>query len=159
MQLLTAENKVIKEASAVKRSKSKAVFTKPLITTKPETENASTQVLAQTKPETGQQELQNNQFAQARNAVVPDASISLKPQPETEILIKQPEKAQVLATVNTTGKAKHKRIRSIGDVVNLVMAKVDKREDKLIQFTDSDDGDESNVTGINLGIINLKKEK
>ncbi|RYE28502.1 MAG: hypothetical protein EOP42_16695 [Sphingobacteriaceae bacterium] len=67
--------------------------------------------------------------------------------------------AQTDCSATPAEKVKHKHIRSFGDVVNLVMAKVDKREDKLIQFTDTDDGDESTVTGINLGIINIKKEK
>lgn len=160
MLLLTAKNMVIKEASATKKSRSKAVFAKPLIDTKPETENTSTQLLAHNKPETNQQKLDDNQTIQARIAVVPDASVSLKPQPEIETLTKPLVKSQVLAAADTrTEKVKRKRIRSFGDVVNLVMAKVDKREDKLIQFSDSDDGEESNVTGINLGIINLKKEK
>jgi hypothetical protein len=53
-------------------------------------------------------------------------------------------------------KAKHK-IRSFGDLVNFVVAKVDKRQDKVIEFTDTDD--ESNITGVNLGIIKMKKEK
>ncbi|RYE24289.1 MAG: hypothetical protein EOP42_22425 [Sphingobacteriaceae bacterium] len=158
MLLLTAKNEVVKTVSA--KRKSKALFIKPLILTKPETENTSTQILAQTSAEIKPNpELQNNQFAQTRTAIVPDVSISLKPQPETEIPTKPFVKPQILAAANTSAKVKHKRIRSFGDVVNLVMAKVDKREDKLIQFSDSDDGDESNVTGINLGIINLKKEK
>lgn len=53
--------------------------------------------------------------------------------------------------------AKKHPVKSIGDLVNLVMAKVDKREDKLIEFTDSDG--ESNVSGINLGFINIQKAK
>ena len=54
-------------------------------------------------------------------------------------------------------KPKHK-IKSFGDLVNVVMARVDKRKDKLIEFTDTDD-DQSNITGINLGILKIKKEK
>jgi hypothetical protein len=53
-------------------------------------------------------------------------------------------------------KSKHK-IHSLGDLINVVVAKVDKRKDKIIEFTDTDD--ESNITGVNLGIIKIKKEK
>ncbi|RYE28501.1 MAG: hypothetical protein EOP42_16690, partial [Sphingobacteriaceae bacterium] len=61
---------------------------------------------------------------------MPDVSISLKPQPETETPTKSLIKPQVLAAATPAEKVKHKHIRSFGDVVNLVMAKVDKREDK-----------------------------
>ncbi|MGB4775015.1 MAG: hypothetical protein WBP45_07585 [Daejeonella sp.] len=47
-----------------------------------------------------------------------------------------------------------KRIRSIGGLVNLVIAQVDKREDKIIEFKDGDEGSE--VTGINLGLVKYK---
>jgi hypothetical protein len=53
-------------------------------------------------------------------------------------------------------KTRHK-IRGPGDLINVVVEKVDKRRDKIIEFTDDDD--ETNVTGINLGIIKIKKEK
>jgi hypothetical protein len=52
-------------------------------------------------------------------------------------------------------KTRHK-IHSLGDLINVVVAKVDKRKDKIIQFTDTDDGD-SNITGVNLGVIKIKK--
>lgn len=54
-------------------------------------------------------------------------------------------------------KPKHK-IHNMGDLINAVVAKVDKRKDKFIEFSDNDD-DQSNVTGVNLGIIKIKKEK
>jgi len=50
-----------------------------------------------------------------------------------------------------------KKIRSIGSLVNFVIAKVDKREDKLIEFKDSDEGSE--VSGINLGLLKFKSKK
>lgn len=54
--------------------------------------------------------------------------------------------------------AKKKRIRSLGDLLNVVIAKVDKREDKVIEFTNSNDDDTFNVTGLNLGIVRAKKQ-
>jgi hypothetical protein len=58
----------------------------------------------------------------------------------------------------TTGFKKH-GIHSLGGLINVLVAKVDKRQDKLIEFTDSDDDDtESSITGVNLGIIKIKKQ-
>jgi hypothetical protein len=54
-------------------------------------------------------------------------------------------------------RAKHK-IHSVGGLINMVVAKVDKRKDKIIEFSENDD-DGSNITGVNLGIIKIKKEK
>ena len=53
--------------------------------------------------------------------------------------------------------AKKHRIHSLGDMLNTVIAAVDKRKDKLVEFTDTDD-DESVITGINLGIVAVKKQ-
>jgi len=53
---------------------------------------------------------------------------------------------------------KKRGIHSLGDLINVVVAKVDKREDKLIEFSDTDD-EQSTVTGINLGLIKIKKDK
>lgn len=52
---------------------------------------------------------------------------------------------------------KKHRIRSFGDVLNVVIAAVDKRKDKVIEFSNTD-GDEASITGVNLGIIKIKKE-
>lgn len=161
MLLLSVKNKVVKEASALNRNRKQSVL-KTMIDPKPDPNytSTSTQTFAQNKPEPEQQhDLPVNNLAQAKIAVVPDASVSLKVQPEIELPLKGPAKLPVLAASNKPANTKHKGIRNMGDLVNLVMAKVDKREDKLIQFSDSDDGDESNVTGINLGIISIKKEK
>jgi hypothetical protein len=67
----------------------------------------------------------------------------------------------VMASVNTTKPepAKKHRIHSLGDLLNVVIAKVDKREDKLIEFTNTSDDDSFNVTGVNLGLLKAKKEK
>ena len=52
---------------------------------------------------------------------------------------------------------KKRGIRNFGDLVNLVVAKVDKRKDKLIQFTDTDD-DESMISAVHLGALKIKKD-
>jgi len=93
-------------------------------------------------------------------AVVPDAGTQLTTKLSTD------EPAFIAKPVLLTGqlppvktdatpvKIKH-RIHSLGDLINTVVAKVDKRQDKFIVFSD-DDGD-SNITGVNLGIIKIKK--
>jgi hypothetical protein len=53
--------------------------------------------------------------------------------------------------------AKKHGIRNFGDLVNLVVAKVDKRKDKLIQFTDSDD-DESMISAVHIGAVKIKRD-
>lgn len=55
-------------------------------------------------------------------------------------------------------KPKHKA-HGIGGFLNTVIAAVDKRKDKIIEFTESDDDDGSNVTAVNLGILKFKQGK
>jgi hypothetical protein len=56
-----------------------------------------------------------------------------------------------------TPPVKKHRIHTFGDMLNVVIAAVDKRKDKVIEFSNTD-GDESTITGVNLGIIKIKKE-
>ena len=92
-------------------------------------------------------------------------STSLTPASDTEnagrVETEGALKANVLAQNTPAIKepAKKKQIHTLGDLLNVVIAKVDKREDKLIQFTNSSDDDGFSITGINLGIISTKKEK
>jgi hypothetical protein len=71
----------------------------------------------------------------------------------------QPVLASTAVPTEKTAKpvARKHGIRNFGDLVNLVVAKVDKRKDKLIQFTDSDD-DESIISGVHLGALKIKKD-
>lgn len=63
------------------------------------------------------------------------------------------------ATKPDAAPAKKHGIHSLGGLINVLVAKVDKRQDKLIEFTDDEDDDtESNITGVNLGIIKIKKQ-
>ena len=59
----------------------------------------------------------------------------------------------------TTPAVKKHGIRNFGDLVNLVVAKVDKRKDKAIQFTDDEDGDGSTLTAVNIGPVKLAKDR
>lgn len=96
--------------------------------------------------------------------VVPDVPLNVEQLSDDQA----PFKTQPLVNANQPqlavpssakpAKARH-GIRSLGDLINVVVAKVDKRKDKVIEFTDNEDGDGDNVTGLNLGIIKIKKEK
>lgn len=56
-------------------------------------------------------------------------------------------------------KSKYK-IHRLGDFINFVVAKVDKRPDKIIEFASTDDDDdETRISGVNLGIIKIKNER
>jgi hypothetical protein len=48
------------------------------------------------------------------------------------------------------------KIKSIGDLVNFVVAKVDKREEKIIKMGKTSESD-NEITGINLGLIKYSK--
>lgn len=76
-----------------------------------------------------------------------NSTISLPAQPA--LASSQPAK--------TKPAAKKHGIRNFGDIVNLVVAKVDKRKDKLIQFSDTDD-DESVISAVHLGALKIKKD-
>jgi hypothetical protein len=73
--------------------------------------------------------------------------------------LKQTDKP-ILAVVNAdklnaASPVKRHRIRGLGDVLNVVIATVDKRKDKVIEFSDDDEG---SITGVNLGFIKIKKD-
>jgi len=61
------------------------------------------------------------------------------------------------AIINENDVADKRGIRNMGDLINFVVEKVDKREDKLIRF-DTDD-DNSSLIGINIGMIKFSKKK
>jgi hypothetical protein len=96
-------------------------------------------------------------------AVVPDEPLNaVKPAIPAEDDFKTVNKvASVSLPATKPAKAPVKKhgIRTFGDLINVVVAKVDKRQDKVIHFSDSDDDEESNITGINLGFVKVKKEE
>jgi hypothetical protein len=56
-------------------------------------------------------------------------------------------------TDSTADKSRH-RIKSFGDLVNFVVARVDKRRNKIIEFSKDDEGEE--ISGLNLGVLQYK---
>lgn len=110
--------------------------------------NTNTQIIAQVTPVTTQTlDVKNNNISPKTNTIDPDKN-----------MIKTPALAENL-TNKPTEPVRKKRIHTLGDLLNVVIAKVDKRENKLIEFTNTtDDGDSFNVTGVNLGLVRAKRE-
>jgi hypothetical protein len=112
--------------------------------------------------EPAQQLAQVVQPAQDIKFVVPDRAIPLNEKIEipedasfkANILAAQPP---VTKTIAAAPVKKH-RIRNLGDLINVVVSKVDKRKDKLIEFSSTNDEDDSVVSGLNLGFIKIKKQ-
>jgi hypothetical protein len=49
---------------------------------------------------------------------------------------------------------RQRRIKSVGSLVNFVVSKVDKRNEKIIEFEDGDEG--TKVSSLNLGLLKFK---
>jgi len=94
-------------------------------------------------------------------AVVPDKDVQLTASSVTDLALKAtPDHiaSPVTAMIKTdTAKVKQRhKIHSFGDLVNLVVDKVDKSKDKLIVFS-KDDEDDAHITNVNLGAVKTKK--
>jgi hypothetical protein len=103
----------------------------------------------------------------------PEAIKAIVPDSNTQIAIKQPMQISPAFTAKPEIAAVHlptaekqdvqpvkssRKVHSIGHFINSVVAKIDKRQDKFIEFTDIDD-EGSVLTGVNLGFVKIKKEK
>lgn len=92
--------------------------------------------------------------------VVPDEDITLKPMEMPVLGAKQTLANAQLPNADKQNvkpvKKKH-RLNTFGDMVNAVVAKIDKRQNKFIEFSNTD-GDEATITSVNLGLVKIKKE-
>ncbi|MDQ8053908.1 MAG: hypothetical protein REI78_12815 [Pedobacter sp.] len=59
--------------------------------------------------------------------------------------------------ISEAGSTERKGIRNVGDLVNYVVDKVDKRDKKLVRFN-TDDDDNSSIVGINIGFFKFNKK-
>ncbi|WP_231463920.1 hypothetical protein [Pedobacter sp. Leaf132] len=80
----------------------------------------------------------------------------LQPKEET-IIAANPSAIKMDNVDNENSQAETKGIRNVGDVVNLIVNKVDKRKDKFIQFRTDDD--DSSLSSINIGPFKIGKKK
>ncbi|KIA88106.1 hypothetical protein OC25_26470 [Pedobacter kyungheensis] len=79
-------------------------------------------------------------------------------QPENKTVIAaNPAAVKIDEPINDNDEQSTKSIRNVGDVVNLIVNKVDKRKDKFIQFRTDDD--DSSLSSINIGPFKIGKRK
>ncbi|WP_460692490.1 hypothetical protein [Mucilaginibacter puniceus] len=82
------------------------------------------------------------------------------PDKETSFVAVIENKQQVTETTSTEiieTSVKKRGIHSLGGLIGALVAKVDKREDKLIEFTENEENG-STITGLNLGLIKIKRK-
>jgi len=91
-----------------------------------------------------------------QQAVVPDIDVAVKTV-GTTTADENSSPVTLAANSDVQEQPKKHKIRGLGSLINMVVASVDKRKDKIIEFADNDEGD--SVTGINLGFIKVKKDK
>jgi len=70
----------------------------------------------------------------------------------------EPQKEEGQVITETENSSERRGIRNVGDLVNYVVDKVDKREKKLVRFN-TDDDDNSSLIGINIGFLKLNSKK
>ncbi|ETZ24000.1 hypothetical protein [Pedobacter sp. V48] len=76
--------------------------------------------------------------------------------PKEEVMIAKAEPAEYTDVAVEPEHQENKGIRNVGDLVNFVVNKVDKREKKFIQFDTNDDN--SSLVSINIGFIKFNKK-
>jgi hypothetical protein len=82
----------------------------------------------------------------------------LQPVPAEEIMLANAGSMETEEEANEDSHTENKRIRNVGDLVNFVVDKVDKREEKFIQFK-TDDDDNSSLVALNIGMFRFNNKK
>ncbi|MEE1945187.1 hypothetical protein VRU48_08715 [Pedobacter sp. KR3-3] len=90
------------------------------------------------------------------NVVPKEATVAVADNSQTMMASAEvPQRLENVNTISETEVASEKKgIRNVGDLVNFVVEKIDKRDKKLIRFN-TDDDDNSSIIGINLGFVRL----
>ena len=89
--------------------------------------------------------------------VLPVKETILESPTVTATLVEKPKFESTVIT-ETESSTERKGIRNVGDLVNFVVDKVDKRDKKFLKFN-TDDDDNSSIIGINIGFIKLNSKK
>ncbi len=112
-----------------------------------------------TDPAKNQQVLAAVETNHISKPVVPDKDVPLANKTLVAVIAVKPVLPLAAATDKETNQTpvKKRKIHGLGGFINAVVGVIDKREDKIIEFTDIDEG--NTVTGINLGIITVKKNQ
>jgi hypothetical protein len=108
-------------------------------------------------------DIPNNQTAQQQIAIMQPYIPSEKSFTSISSGADHIKPIKALAVINPpalkdNNKTAKKKIRNLGDLLNVMIAKVDKRDKKIIEFNDEDDDDTLNPTHINLGLIQTRKD-
>lgn len=145
--------------------------TKSFANATPKTEMQKVQnlqyITPQNKIEKNQEDLQPNEMI----AHLPIKKIEIEPMnvvpketaaaDNNQTMIASAEVPQKLENANAISETEvateKKGIRNVGDLVNFVVEKIDKRDKKLIRFN-TDDDDNSSIIGINLGFVKLNSK-
>jgi len=110
-----------------------------------------------TAPEMQKQEMVIAQVAQPKEDIKAKIEDAVSKVNQETVLAST---STVVKTDEVTGddnQEESKGIRNVGDVVNLIVNKVDKRKDKFIQFRTDDD--DSSLSSINIGPFKFGKKK
>ncbi len=84
------------------------------------------------------------------------AKVSEPVAPVNETMMANATIAETSNIITEEEQPERRGIRNVGDLVNIVVNKVDKREKKLIQFN-TDEDDNSSVIAINIGFLKFNK--
>ncbi len=110
-------------------------------------EEAMQPMVADTRLQIKQQEVRPLVIAPIKETVVESPIVY------TQVIVQQDLDENLISEDNVEKKG----IRNVGDLVNFVVDKVDKREKKLLRFN-TDDDDNSSLVGINIGFLKFNKK-
>jgi len=109
-----------------------------------------------TAPEMQKQETMIAQVESPKNDIKAQIDAAILSQPKVDVVTaSNPTTVKTDEPINDN--EQNKGIRNMGDVINIIVNKVDKRKDKLIQFRTDDD--DSSLSSINIGPFKIGKRK
>ncbi|TAH02556.1 MAG: hypothetical protein EAZ15_04945 [Sphingobacteriales bacterium] len=80
------------------------------------------------------------------------------PQKNAVVVVETDTTSITKNTLVQTNNTPKKGIKNVGDLVNFLVSKIDKREKKLVKFNTDEEGN-SSITAINIGFIQLNSKK
>lgn len=80
------------------------------------------------------------------------------PQKNAVVVVETDTTSITKNTIVQTNNTPKKGIKNVGDLVNFLVSKIDKREKKLVKFN-TDEAGNSSITAINIGFIQLNSKK
>ena len=89
--------------------------------------------------------------------VIRDVELALTT-PQEPVMTGIQETPQDALTDDQAVAPERRGIRNVGDLVNFVVDKIDKREEKILQFNPNDD-DQSSLVSINIGILKFNTKQ